>query len=198
MRVFDFRNRLCYLFDLPRLKFFYLSGILTFALGLVLGVFFVDTLNITIFKASTENFIFIVFSNSSLSSIITSRLVTNLWISILCSMVLVTKFLIPLNYLILLYRGYLLGCIFVTITISYSIVGILLLLFLIIPIQFCYCFFFVSISTNCMMFSCKKSNCNSFWQIGLKVLLLILFEVLVSFIEISIIFIVIRPINTIL
>lgn len=191
----SFFNRLfADLFDFHRWKWWYFTMLICFSSGIILGIFvrsedFLDVIGFL----STDYFL-VIFGKDSISSIFVSRCLNNLTMIVILSICFFTKYLIPLNYLFLCYRGFVFGSVIFYVGMSFGVAGVLLVIFLIIPIQFISNFIFIIASVNAITYA-KKRYCDSIWIFVLSVATVFLLSVLSAVLESAIVVIIIRPLN---
>ncbi|MEG1806180.1 MAG: hypothetical protein RR327_07305 [Clostridia bacterium] len=171
--------------------------LLCFAAGIILGIFVRSDGFIEIVNFLSRDYFLIVFGQKPMSTIIISRCVNNFGMIIIMSLCFLTPYLIPLNYLFLAYRGFILGSVICSLVASFGVAGVLLVIFLIVPIQFISNFIFIIAGVNGVI-TIKKRQGTSMWLFVLTVFLIYLLSIISALLETTIVIIIIRPLNFVL
>ena len=182
---------------LDRFRWWYFTFLACFAGGIICGIFFSTSGVFEIGTWFSEDYFLIVFQKESLSNILISRALNNFGIIIVMSICIVSPYFIPFNYLVMVYRGYIFGVIMSTVITLYSVAGVVLIIFVLIPIQFAYTITFIMASVNGVGCCSKKVNLPMSKVILFAVCVYIL-SMVVALLEVSLIVIIVRPLNFIM
>jgi len=171
-----------------------------FIAGLFLGIFIEKSSAVKIYYIEyTENYYYSVFSQSeSAFSILFIRIGNNILFFSITILLSLSIYLVPLHFIIIFYRGFILGVVCVIIFSSYSINGIFLTVLVVIPQNIISTFFLIlaiiSSMENSQIF--KRQRCYfGFKSFLLNILLLYAFSLLGAVLELIIISCIMRPLN---
>ena len=182
---------------LDRYKWWYFTMLSCFAGGIIFGIFFSTAGVYEIGTWFSEDYFLIVFQKESLASILISRALNNFGIIIIMSICIISPYFIPLNYVVMIYRGYMLGVIMATLIGLYSVAGVLLIIFVLIPMQFCYTFVFIMASVNGVRCSGRR-NAEPMYKVIMFAVCVYILSMVVALFEVGLIVIVVRPLNFIM
>lgn len=174
--------------------------ILCLVAGIILGLFFSVNISNSFFAYDYTNRYFnIIFSNSiSIVSILFDRVFINLQLFLLLFIFSLHFSMIPLHYLFILYRSYILSSTIVIIITTYGVLGVVNCILLIIPQQLITLFFLTNFSICGINTALGFKRYRGFFDfknfLG-RTLCYFLISLLTVVLDIFLIFIIIRPFN---
>ena len=189
-----FNNKLHRMLMLDRFKWWYFTLLTCFAGGIVFGIFFSTSGVFEIGTWFSEDYFLMIFQKKSITDILISRALNNFGIIVLMSICVVTPFMIPMNYLVMIYRGYILGVIMATLITLYSVVGVMLIVFVFIPCQFCYSFTFIMATVNGVN-CCTSSVRPPLSKAVFYAVFVYIMSMVVALFEVILVIVVVRPMN---
>jgi len=181
-----------------KLMFFIL--LIIYAAGLLTGIFLKKSSTVNIYYIEySENYYYRIFSESeSVFSLLFLRIINNLLFFSVTVLVSLTIYIMPLHFIIIFYRGFILGVVCVIIFTTYSINGIFLTILVVFPQNLITTFFLaVAIITgtgHAGIFT--RQRCFSgFKPFIISILTLYLLSLIGAVYELIIISFVFRPLN---
>lgn len=111
-----------------------ISLISTFVVGLILGLIFYGYLKQTYLLTNIENYYcnLYCYENNLFIYCLNKYFLTSI-LCFLLSFTIINLFLISINYLVVLYKGFIVGAIFITMLKLFSITGLIIYIFVILP-----------------------------------------------------------------
>jgi len=181
-------------------KILIISFSLLFLIGLFIGIFIRKSATINIYYIEyTENYYYGIFCQSqSVFSILFSRIINNLLFFSIIILLSLSIYLIPVHFIIIFYRGFILGVVCVIIFTTYSINGIFLTILVVVPQNIITTFFLIiSIITGIGQAKIiKRQHCYfNFKTFILEIFILFLLSLLGALLELVVISFILRPLN---
>lgn len=142
--------------------------IVVYIIGIILGLIFFSEREKVLFCDNTIDFlVYALCKSSSPISLFFTRVLNSLWVFVFFSLTALTVYLCPLHYVIVAYRGYVLGAASIIFITNFKITGIVLFIFCVFLQNLITTLSLILYSTiSCKLaksfLSCKKFNYKSY------------------------------------